>query len=291
MSYVFRPPHNYRTKRGDALFLLLAAASAVSGTAANTFANTGTLRGTGALAGTCPLAFSNSGTVTQPNGALAGSAALTFADATNLTGTGALLGACALTITPTATGSSANALQPAMRVKYRRLPTIPWDYSHSQGRVSIFPYSVSTATAGIGSVAFQCDAILRGTGRLAGNAAVGFSNSGSMVAGGNLAGQVGDVLSFTPTATLTAGANGQVSGNAGFALTESGLLTGTANLVGNSFIDIGATGSLAVPIPTTASVAMVFGGSGTLRNTTEGSGVITAMSFASTDGLQMFFSA
>lgn len=188
----------------------------IAGTAAQVFANSGTLTGTGALAGAAAQAFSNAG-VMVGDGALAGAAGLVFSNVGVLLGDGALVGAADL----------AFALDGALNV--------PDGAIEGSATLAFSNAGALTGTAeldGDAAMAFSGAATLQGTAGAAGAAGMVFSNAGAMRGTGALAGSA--AVAFDADGVLTV--SGGISGSAAITFAPSGTLTGTGALAGEAGI-------------------------------------------------------
>lgn len=294
MSWVYRRPFDYRPSQrlGHGFRVIAFAAGAMAGTASLDFGQAAALGGTGALATSEALTLTASAIPINANpNAAEGVAPLVFGQSAVLTGAGAMAGAGALDFGGSAAPSSANSYQQFMWAKRRRRDDIPYDYyAWERNRWIIFPYTVSTQTAGIGSVALSGNALLRATGRLAGNASPRFVTSGTANAGGGLT--ASEALTFgVGTAALLNGASGAITAGQSFEFSASGTLTGVGNVYGPADLSFDGSATWQSLVPPSGNAALDFSASGVLRNISEGAGVVDDMSFSSTDDLRMFFSA
>lgn len=295
MTWVYRRPFDYRPQNrlGHDFRAILYAAGALAGTASLTFSESAALTGTGELAASEALTLGASGIPGSGNpNAIEGAGALTFGQNATLSGSGALVGVGAIDLGASSAPSGSNAYQPSQWSKKRRnIDPPPFDYYQwAANRWTIFPYTVSTQTAGIGSVAIGANAVARGTGRLASAANPRFTVTGTITGAGALVGTAGNVFGVG-TAALLNGASGSITAQQGFTFGGSGTLRGVGNLYGPADLDFTASATTQTLVPPSGSGELILGATGTLRNAAEGAGIVTSMSFASTDGLQMFFSA
>jgi hypothetical protein len=294
MSWVYRRPFDYRPQNrlGHGFRAILYAAGSMAGVASITTSSAANLGGTANLAAAESLTLTASAVPisTNPN-ELIGSAPLQFGRNALLRGTGALLAAEPLTFSGSATLSGTNSFQPGAWPKRRRWDLPRFDYHQwDNRRWTIFPYSVNTQTAGIGSVAISGNALIRGTGRLIGVTAPRFTGSGSMVGAGSLAGNV-SAFSISGSGTLLDGADGSITADGGWGFSVTGTLTGSGAMYGPADLRFTVSATSQVLVPPSGNANPRFGATGTLRNASAGAGEVTAMSFSTTDGLQMFFSA
>lgn len=293
MTWTFRRPHQYRPQNrlGHDFRVLLYAAGAMSGVATLSFGDSATLGGTGELAASESMTLSASAIPgnTNPN-ELVGTAGLTFGENAVLTGSGALVATEPLVIGGSATLGGTNAYQPHMRPKRRPYDVPRFDYHQWDGRRwTIFPYSVNTATSGIGSIALSANGLLRATGALVTSTPLALSASGALLGEGALVGTA--TITFGQDADLTSGGSGFITAQQGFEFSASGTLTGVGALYGPAELTFDAVAISQALDPPSGEAVMSLQASGTLRNAAEGATIVTAMSFSSTDGLQMFFSA
>lgn len=293
MSWVYRRPFDYRPSQrlGHGFRVIAFAAGAMTGTAAMSFGGTPALSGTGALATSTPLTFGGSAipTSTNPN-ELIGSVALQITPAGVLPGAGVLASAEPLTFSTSGTLFQTNAYQPSTWAKRRRRDDIPYDYyAWEARRITIFPYSVSTATAGIGSLAISPTGVLTASGILQGSSASAFGATASPQAGGGLAGT--GPLVFTPSGTMTGTASGSIAAGQSFTFGATGTLTGAGALYGPSDMAFGATATSVSLVPPSGSASMAFTTTGRLRNASAGAGTVTDIFFATSDGLDIFLNA
>lgn len=180
---------------------VLKGTGALVGASALTFAQTGALTGAGALAGTSALVFGQTGTLTQPG--LAGSAALTFGQTGTLSATGILAGTSALQFGQTAALAGAGVL------------------------------------AGTSALSFAQTGTLTAVGILAGASALTFAQTATLAATGALAGTA--ALTFGASATADAPA-GALSGTAALSFGATGTLSGFGALIGTCQIVFSASG-------------------------------------------------
>lgn len=231
MSWVYRRPPDFRAKPSS-LFLLLYAASAITGSSSTAFANTGTITGEGALAGTASLSFSTSATWSGAD-VLEGTVSLVFSHSAPLQGTGALAGSASQVFANSGTASFSTAYNiAAFKQKKTRWRETPWDYS-ANNRLVIFRLSPETAISG------QCDVSFSGTsGTLVGSAAVfgvvplTTTATGALLGSGALAGS--SALAFTVEGDATGTASGSVAGVAASTFTPTATLDGIGNLGGSA---------------------------------------------------------
>jgi hypothetical protein len=230
------------TRERERTWIGAASVSQITGTAALTFGQTGTLTGAGALSGTATLTFAQSGALLG-TGALSGTAALTFSQSGTLTGTGALSGSTTLTFAATGTLDQ---------------PT---------GDIS-----------GTSALTFGQSGTLTGLGTLSGTAALTFGQSGALTGFGALSGST--ALSFGQSGTLTG--TGTLTATAALTFGQTGALTATGTLAGSSSLTFGATGTLDQPTGAASGTAtLTFSASGTLTATGALSGSAT-LTFAAT---------
>lgn len=219
----------------------VAPSNALLGTSVLTFAQTGTLTGTGAIAGSSGLTFGETGAL-KGAGAITGSSALVFAQTGALTGSGVLTGSSALVF-----GQTGTLTQPGL-----------------VGSAGLIFGQTGTLTAagvlaGSSALQFGQTAALTGSGSLAGTSALTFAQTANLIAAGILAGA--SALSFAQAATLSAsgalvgssaltfGASatadlpaGSLVGAAALAFGGTGALAGFAELIGNCEILFDASG-------------------------------------------------
>lgn len=223
-------------------------ASPISGTASQSFSNSGTLTGGGALAGSTAQVFGELAALTG-DGALAGAAAQTFSNTGSLTTLPTeISGVASLSFTNNATLVGSGTLA----------GTAAQAFANTAALVG------NGALAGIASPTFGQAAILTGLGALVGTAAQAFSNSASLgeAGSGAIAGVAGQA--FTGSAVLVG--SGALAGVASQVFAPAGLLSGAGALGGvaaQSFAGAGALGD--VPSGAIAGVASVtFTASATL---------------------------
>lgn len=261
------------------------------GTAALTFGQSAPLTGSGALASSEAMTIAASGIPGNgdPNN-ITGSAALLFGQNATASGSGAIATSTPLVIGGTGTLAGTNSYQPMMFPRARRQFDPPWNfYQWDSSRWTIFPYTVTTATSGIGSIAIGGDGTLRGTSAAVASAAHVLTATGTLTGSGALAGSSANT--FGSNTTLTSGASGAITAFQGFVFDASGTLTGTGNLYGPADMEIGGSATYTIVNPPSGTVPMTIAARGTLINAAEGAGVITVMSFSTQDGLRMYFSA
>lgn len=233
---VYRRPFDYRTARSN-LFMLLAAASATSGTTGSTFDATGTLTGVGALAGTSTLTLSASAT-SSSDAPIQGSSALVTTANASLLGSGALAGVSALILDGAATGTVSQTFNTAVWPKKIRWARFPVDYNYYSNRLTFFPYNVSADVTGQSDIVFGGTGLLTGIGRLIGAGGMLLSGAGVLRGTGALVSST--PITITGSGTLSGTISGVVTGTSDLTLTPLGVLTGIGVLTGTSGIQFTA---------------------------------------------------
>lgn len=261
MSSIFRRPDDYRTKQSP-IFLLLAVASATSGTSANAVTATGTLNGSGALAGTCAIALTAE--VTPLGGNLSGSAAGASAGTATLTATGGIAGTCAIVMDGSATPSGAVAYPIAHRQPKRSWSPPAYDFATYQNKILIMSLPEQAGISGQCDIVWTPTATLRAAGAMAGSSTNTFGGAGLLLGAGQLAGAAAIVL--TPEGDLTDGATGVITGSADIALTGSGSMLGAGSLLGSAAAVFDATSVLGSEVQLSGVSAITFSASGVLRS-------------------------
>lgn len=251
--------------------------SALAGTAANAFANSGVLTGSGALAGNSAPVFGAGSSALTGAGALVGSAALVFSN----TGT--------MESPPAGGFSSWNAL---------------WPYGLGKEAVgpitgtAALTFSNTGALTGAGALAgsaagqFTNTGVLTGAGALAGTADLIFAGTNTLIGSGALAGAADMV--FTPSATADsvaggfsswaalwpygfgASAAGPITGTAALTFSNTGTLTGSGALAGAADMVFTATATALLPGEITGTSPLSFTAAGVLS----GSGALSGVSSA-----------
>lgn len=228
MSWVYRRPPDFRSKPSR-LFLLLYAASAITGSADSAFATTGTLTGSGALAGVASLSFSNSATPVPDN--LIGTASLVLDASATIQGAGALAGAAAQTFATSGAPSFSTAFDVVLfKQKRRQWREQQFDYSR-YNRLTIFPLSTESTISGQCDVSFGATSgTLVGIAATSGAVSLTTAVSGSLLGSGSLAGS--SAVTFTVEGTAIGTPSGSIAGIAASIITPTATLGGIGRLEG-----------------------------------------------------------
>lgn len=239
----------------DAIFLFddllpgTAPAGAIAGTATLTWAQSGSLTGTGVLAATGTLVFAQSGTL-KGTGALAGTDGMVFGQSGALKGAGALAGTAAAVFAQTGSLAGAGALASTATLVFAQTGTLD---------------QPSGAMSGTATLVFAQTGSLTGAGALASSATLIFAQTGSLAAAGALAGSAAAV--FAQTGSL-AGA-GALASTATLVFAQTGSVAGSGILAGTDGMVFGQSGALDQPPGVMAGIAaMVFDQSGVIFNAT-----------------------
>lgn len=203
---------------------------AMSGTAAWTWGQSGTLRGAGALSATVPWTWSQSGTL-RGAGALSGSTAWQWNQTGTLAGLGALAGTSAWAWSQSGSLAGAGAMSASASWQWDQSGDLT-NATPSSGAISgtaAWSWGQSGALAGSGAMAgssawtWSQSASIAGLASIAGNAAWAWGQSGTLRGVGALAGSAPWV--WGQSGNLTAAASGAITGTAAWQWDATGDLT------------------------------------------------------------------
>jgi len=175
-----------------------APATALNGSSALTFGQTGNLLGAGALAGDSDLAFGQTGALLG-TGALAGTTALTFGESGTLTGTGVLSGESDLSFAASATLSGSGVLAGDSDLVFGASGTL-----------------LQPGLNGTAALVFSQTGVILGDGEMAASATLTFASNSTLTASGALAGS--SAIAFDGSGTL---GSGNLFGSASLAFVAS----------------------------------------------------------------------